>query len=66
VLVSARNDKLSNQTAAYGAVINAMLPGRGHNLKAIVDELCPLKPCAQAANEAGSQLHTLLRSHQLG
>jgi sugar (pentulose or hexulose) kinase len=65
VLVSARNDKLSNQTAAYGAVINAMLPQRGHNLKAIVEGLCPLKPCTQASGDVFAQLQSLLRTHLL-
>jgi sugar (pentulose or hexulose) kinase len=44
-LVSAQTDELSYQTAAYGALINAMLPARGGDLTAICQELCPLKPC---------------------
>jgi sugar (pentulose or hexulose) kinase len=44
-LVGAQTDELSYQTAAYGALINAMLPSRGGDLAAICRELCPLKPC---------------------
>lgn len=46
VLVGAQNDELSYQTAAYGALINALLPARGGDLAAVCQELCPLKPCA--------------------
>lgn len=44
-LVSALDDKLSFQTAAYGALLNALLPQRQGDLVGIVRDLCPLKPC---------------------
>ena len=47
VLVGAQSDELSYQTAAYGALINALLPARGGDLAAVCRELCPLKPCAE-------------------
>lgn len=65
VLVSARRDKLANQTAAYGALVNAMLPEHDNDLKAIAEKLCPLKPCGQADGDIFSQLQDLLRKHRL-
>jgi sugar (pentulose or hexulose) kinase len=51
-LVGAQTDELSYQTAAYGALINALLPSRGGDLAAICQELCPLKPCDRPAGSA--------------
>lgn len=45
VLVGAQSDELSYQTAAYGALINALLPAKNGDLAAVCRELCPLKPC---------------------
>jgi sugar (pentulose or hexulose) kinase len=59
VLVGAQNDELSYQTAAYGALINALLPARGGDLAAVCRELCPLKPCTTRASR-GDQLRVLL------
>jgi sugar (pentulose or hexulose) kinase len=59
-LVSAQADELSYQTAAYGALINALLPSRQGDLAAICHELCPLKPAAAAADARRGQLQKLL------
>lgn len=57
VLVGAQSDELSYQTAAYGALINALLPARNGDLAAVCRELCPLKPCARNVAQ-----HDTLRS----
>jgi sugar (pentulose or hexulose) kinase len=59
VLVGAQNDELSYQTAAYGALINALLPARGGDLATVCRELCPLRPCATQASRS-DQLRALL------
>jgi sugar (pentulose or hexulose) kinase len=61
VLVGAQNDDLSYQTAAYGALINALLPARGGDLAAVCRELCPLKPC-QTDTARGEELRKLMAS----
>lgn len=61
-LVSAQADELSYQTAAYGALINAMLPSRNGNLAAICQELCPLKPAVAATPDRRTQLQNLLNT----
>jgi sugar (pentulose or hexulose) kinase len=47
-MVSDRNDELAHQTAAMGAVINAMLPDYEGNMRKLVEELCPLAECPAA------------------
>jgi sugar (pentulose or hexulose) kinase len=59
-LRGASTDELSYQTAAYGALINALLPERGGDLGAICRELCPLKPCAAADGEKAKRMAAIL------
>ena len=61
VLIGALSDELSHQTAAYGALINALLPERNGNLAAVCNELCPLKPCPTADAGKAAQLTAILR-----
>jgi hypothetical protein len=61
-LVGAQTDELSYQTAAYGALINAMLPARGGDLAAICRELCPLTPCDRPQAGAATAWQEQLRS----
>lgn len=61
VLLSDRHGPLAYQTAAYGALINAMLPQHGGTLKEIIAELCPLKPCAQPDTTRKQQLAAQLQ-----
>jgi sugar (pentulose or hexulose) kinase len=62
VLVAAQGDELSHQTAAYGALINALLPQRGGDLAAICRELCPLTACGRADARRHEQFGQLIRS----
>ncbi len=60
VLIAAQSDKLSRQTATFGALINAGLPERG-DLASICKELCPLKPCPSAEPDKAAQIATILQ-----
>lgn len=58
VLVSARKGPLRYQTAAYGALLNAMRPEDPH----AATQLCPTRPAKQAAKGASDHLKYLLRA----
>lgn len=65
VLLSDRHGPLAYQTAAYGALINAMLPNHGGTLKEIIAELCPLKPCDHPDDTRNQQLAAQLQKYDL-
>ena len=57
VLISARKGPLRYQTAAYGALLNAMRPEDPH----AATQLCPTRSAKQAAKGASDHLKYLLR-----
>ncbi len=61
VLVSARQGPMRYQTAAYGALLNAMRP---HDAQA-AGRLCPTQPAARPNLQAKRQLQHLLQSYGL-
>jgi sugar (pentulose or hexulose) kinase len=63
VQVSDRSGPLAFQTAAYGALINAMLPDHGGNLAAVAGELCKFRPCPAAGPGLREKLSALLAKH---
>jgi hypothetical protein len=58
VLISARKGPLRHQTAAYGALLNAMRPDD----KNAARTLCPTRPTAKPAAAAKKQLQYLLQA----
>jgi sugar (pentulose or hexulose) kinase len=63
VQVSDRTGELAFQTAAYGALVNAMLPDRGGKLAAVAGELCKFRPCPTAGPATHGRLSELLRKN---
>ncbi len=61
VLISARKGPLRYQTAAYGALLNAMRPAEPH----AAQTLCPARSAKQPSGPAKSQLQYLLRAFGL-